>query len=90
MELPLFESLSVYVPFCGCFLKAGVLPVLFTILPLMLRKVLAHRVVSKNMDFEARMPELQFHLNILKLQCHSCSFQTWSRAPQLAEGAAWK
>ena len=72
------------------FLKARILPVLFTILPPVLRKVLAHRAVSKNVDFEARMPEFKSHLNTLKLRHHFGIFQTWSRILQPVEREAWK
>lgn len=68
-------------------LKAGILPVLFTILFLVLRKVQAHRIMSKNVDFEARLPGFKFHLIVLKLRHHFCSFLTRS---QLAGREAWK
>lgn len=78
------------VPFWSCFLDVEILPVLFPILPLVLRKGLAHRELGANVDFEARTPEFKSHLNILKLKHPFCCLWTWSRAPQLAEREAWK
>ena len=78
------------VPFWSCFLDVEILPVLFPILPLVLRKGLAHRELGANLDFEGRTPEFKSHLNILKLKHPFCCLWTWSRAPQLAEREAWK
>lgn len=71
-------------------LKAGILPVLFTVLSLVLKGVLAHRVMNKNMELEARLPEFKFHSSVLTWRHYFCSFQTWSHDPQLAEREAWK
>lgn len=60
--------MSVYCPFLKLFLDEEILPVLFSILPLVLRKGLVHRVLGKNVDFEARTPSCKSHLNILKLK----------------------
>lgn len=61
--------------------KAGILSVLFTVLFLVLRKVLALRVMTKNVGFEAGLPEFKFHSDVLKFATSLPLFSdlvTWS------------